>query len=280
MTTNSKQPMSELETQSKITRKEFWSVFFRSLTLDSSWNYERMQNLAFAFTMAPIIRKLYKTKEERAEALTRHLEFMSITPHLSTLLFGITSAMEEENAKNNEFDSSSISAVKSSLMGPIAGVGDSFFWGTLKVIATGIAISLSNQGNIMGPIVFLLIINVPHFVLRYICLDKGIKYGTKFFGDIAESGLVQSITESASVMGLMVIGAMTALNVNFELTMQVGGGEIAQSLQTYVDEIMLGFFPALFFLTIYWLLGKKVKTTTLLMGVIVFSIIVALLGLA
>lgn len=280
MTTNFNQSTEELEEQSKITRKEFWSVFFRSLTLDSSWNYERMQNLAFAFTMAPIIRKLYKTKEERAEALTRHLEFMSITPHLSTLLFGITSAMEEENAKNQEFDSSSISAVKSSLMGPIAGVGDSFFWGTLKVIATGIAISLSNQGSIMGPIAFLLIINVPHFVLRYICLDKGIKYGTKFFGDIAESGLVQSITESASVMGLMVIGAMTALNVNFELTMQVGGGEIAQSLQTYVDEIMLGFFPAFFFITIYWLLGKKIKTTSLLMGVIIFSILVSLIGLA
>lgn len=280
MTTNFNQSTEELEEQSKITRKEFWSVFFRSLTLDSSWNYERMQNLAFAFTMAPIIRKLYKTKEERAEALTRHLEFMSITPHLSTLLFGITSAMEEENAKNQEFDSSSISAVKSSLMGPIAGVGDSFFWGTLKVIATGIAISLSNQGSIMGPIAFLLIINVPHFVLRYICLDKGIKYGTKFFGDIAESGLVQSIIESASVMGLMVIGAMTALNVNFELTMQVGGGEIAQSLQTYVDEIMLGFFPAFFFITIYWLLGKKIKTTSLLMGVIIFSILVSLIGLA
>ncbi|MEI5993653.1 PTS system IID component [Enterococcus sp. 4G2_DIV0659] len=239
-----------------------------------------MQNLAFAYTMAPIIRKLYKTKEERSAALTRHLEFMSITPHISTLLFGITSAMEEENSKNADFDSASISAVKSSLMGPIAGIGDSFFWGTLKVIATGIAISLSKEGNIFGPLAFLLIINIPHFVLRYICLDKGIKLGAKFFGQLGDSGLIQSITQAASVLGLMVIGAMTASNVNFELTMKVGGGKIAESLQTYVDQIMLGFFPAVFFLVIYWLLGKKVKTTTLLLGVIAFSILVALVGLA
>lgn len=280
MTMNFNHPVQDKTTKSILTKKDFWSIYFRSLTLDSSWNYERMQNLAFAFTMAPIVRKLYETKEERAEAMTRHLEFMSITPHVSTLLFGITSAMEEENARNHDFDSASISAVKSSLMGPIAGVGDSFFWGTLKVIATGIAISLSNQGNIFGPIAFLLVINVPHFILRYICLDRGIKLGTKFFGDLADSGLIQSITEYASVMGLMVIGAMTALNVNFELTMQVGTGEIAESLQTYVDEIMLGFFPAVFFIIIYWLLGKKVKTTTLLLGVIIFSIFAALIGLA
>jgi len=269
-----------MTTNSKITRKDFWSVFFRSLTLDSSWNYERMQNLSFAYTMAPIIRRLYSNKEDKALALQRHLEFMSITPHISTLLFGITSAMEEENSKNKEFDSSSISAVKSSLMGPIAGVGDSFFWGTLKVIATGIAISLSREGNMFGPIAFLLIINIPHFILRYICLDRGLKFGAKFFGDLGSSGLIQTITESASVLGLMVIGAMTASNVNFELTMKVGGGKIAESLQTYIDQIMLGFFPAVFFLIIYWLLGKKVKTTTLLLGVIVFSILVALTGLA
>ncbi|WP_413509446.1 PTS system mannose/fructose/sorbose family transporter subunit IID [Carnobacterium maltaromaticum] len=279
MTTNSK-PLNEVAEGSKLTRKDFWSVFFRSLTLDASWNYERMQNVAFAYTMAPIIKRLYETKEERALALQRHLEFMSITPHISTLLFGITSAMEEENARNNDFDSSSISAVKSSLMGPIAGVGDSFFWGTLKVIATGIAISLSNQGSIFGPIAFLLIINVPNFALRYICLDKGIKFGAKFFGELGNSGLVQSITQSASILGLMVIGAMTASNVKFELIMKVGGGKIAESLQTYVDQIMLGFFPAMFFLIIYWLLGKKVKTTVLLLGVILFSIAVALVGLA
>ena len=280
MTTNSKPSEKTISENSSITRKDFWSVFFRSMTLDSSWNYERMQNLAYAYTMAPIIRRLYKNKEDRKDALERHLEFMSVTPHISTLLFGISGAMEEENSKNENFNPASINAVKSSLMGPLAGIGDSFFWGTLKVIASGIAISLATQGNILGPILFLLIINVPHFILRYICLDKGFKYGAKFFSDLGDSGLIEKITSAASMLGLMVIGGMTASNVVFELTKKVGSGDIATPLQEYIDQIMLGFFPALFFIVIYWFLGKKVKTTTLLVGVIVFSIIIAALGLA
>ncbi len=148
MTTNSKPSEKTISENSSITRKDFWSVFFRSMTLDSSWNYERMQNLAYAYTMAPIIRRLYKNKEDRKDALERHLEFMSVTPHISTLLFGISGAMEEENSKNENFNPASINAVKSSLMGPLAGIGDSFFWGTLKVIASGIAIfTRSNFGR-------------------------------------------------------------------------------------------------------------------------------------
>lgn len=280
MTTNSKKNGLTISPNSKITKKDFWSVFFRSMTLDVSWNYERMQNLAYAYAIAPIIRRLYKTPETRQVALERHLEFMSVTPHICTLLLGISGAMEEENAKNDDFNSASINAVKSSLMGPMAGIGDSFFWGTLKVIATGVAISISNQGNYFGPIVFLLIINIPHLILRYICLDKGFKIGTKFFNDVGNSGIIEKVTEYASILGLMVIGGMTASNVIFELTAKVGGGKIAVPLQQYVDEIMLGFFPACFFLVLYWLLGKKVKTTTLLLGVIVVSIIISAIGLA
>ncbi|NSU70212.1 PTS system mannose/fructose/sorbose family transporter subunit IID [Enterococcus faecalis] len=272
--------MNSKNTKSVITKKDFWSVFFRSLTLDASWNYERMQNLAYAYAMAPIIRRLYKNNEEKKAALERHLEFMSVTPHISTLLLGISGAMEEENAKNHEFNSASINAVKTSLMGPMSGIGDSFFWGTLKVIATGVAISLSKQGNIFGPIAFLLIINIPHFALRYICLDKGFKLGAKFFSDVEDSGVIEKVTTAASILGLMVIGGMTASNVVFELTAKVGSGKIATPLQEYIDQIMLGFFLALFFLVIYWLLGKKVKTTTLLVGVILLSIFLAALGIA
>ncbi len=139
---------------------------------------------------------------------------------------------------------------------------------------------MSKQGNIFGPIAFLLIINIPHFALRYICLDKGFKLGAKFFSDVEDSGVIEKVTTAASILGLMVIGGMTASNVVFELTAKVGSGKIATPLQEYIDQIMLGFFPALFFLVIYWLLGKKVKTTTLLVGVILLSIFLAALGIA
>lgn len=277
MTTNSNLPT--ISTNSKITKKDFWSCFWRSLTLDSSWNYERMQNLAFAYMMSPIIRRLYKDEKDRADALQRHMEFMSVTPHICTLLVGIAGAMEEQNAEDNNFDTTSINAVKSSLMGPLAGIGDSFFWGTLKVIAAGVGISLAMNGNIAGPIAFLLIINVPHFILRYICLDKGFKYGAKFFKDMTASGLVEKVTTAASMLGLMVIGGMTASNIWFEVPTMIGSGDFAEPLQGYIDQIMPGFFPMLFFVLMYWLLGKKVKTTTILVGVFVISIALCGLGI-
>lgn len=281
-TTNSKAEKKELETispDSKITKKDFWQCFWRSLTLDSSWNYERMQNLAYCYMMAPIIRRLYEKKEDRAAALKRHLEFMSVTPHICTLLVGISGAMEEENAKDPNFDESSINAVKSSLMGPLAGIGDSFFWGTLKLIAAGVGIALASQGNIMGPILFLLIINVPHFILRYLCLDKGFKYGTQFFKDISSGGIVTKITEAATMLGLMVIGGMTYANVSLQLNIMVGSGEWAEPVQSYIDGIMPGLIPAMLFGLMYWLLGKKVKTTTILVVVMAICILLAWIGI-
>lgn len=278
MTTNSNS--KTITPESKITRQDFWKCYFHSLVLDASWNYERQQNLGFVYAMTPIIKKLYGNDPKKAaEALQRHLEFMSVTPHISTLLVGIAGAMEEEASKNPEFDATSISAVKSSLMGPMAGIGDSFFWGTLLVIATGIGVSLANQGNVMGAIVFLLIINVPHFILRYICLDKGFKLGAKFFNNANTSNMIAKITEGASMLGLMVIGGMTASNIWFELPTMIGVAEAAEPLQGYIDQIMPCFFPAFFFLIMYWLLGKKVKTTTILIGIIVLSILLCGLGI-
>lgn len=279
MTTSSKE-IDVISQDSKITKKDFWQCYRRSLALDSSWNYERMQNLAYVYAMAPIIRRLYKDdKQKRSEALKRHLEFMSCTPHISTLLIGISGAMEEENSNNEQFDDKSINAVKSSLMGPVSGIGDSFFWGTLKLIAAGVGIALASQGNIMGPILFLLIINIPHFLLRYICLDKGFKYGTKFFKDVSGSNIVTKVMEAASMLGLMVIGGMTASNVMLELTLTVGNGDWAEPIQTYLDQIMPCMLSAIIFGVMYYLLGKKIKTTTILISVMVICIFLAAIGI-
>lgn len=199
MTTNSKNDNLLME-GSSFTKGDFWKVYFRSCSLDSAWNYERQQNLMYCYMMIPLLKRLYKDdKKEMAAALQRHLEFMSCTPHIVTLLAGITGAMEEENAKNPDFDASTISAVKTSLMGPMAGIGDSFFWGTLLTIAIGIGVSFSQQGSIMGPIIFFLIINVPAFIIRYFCLQQGFKSGVKFFNDLTDSHVVEYITKAASI---------------------------------------------------------------------------------
>lgn len=274
MTTNSKEKKTN-----KIKKKDLIKGFTRSCTLDASWNYERMQNISFGYTMAPFIERVYDDPEDQARALNRHLEFFSTTPHISTFLVGLLAKMEERNATDESFDESSINAVKASLMGPMAAVGDSLIWGTLRIIAAGIAISFATQGNILGPILFLLIINVPAFALRWFCLNQGYSMGTKYFEEFAESGAMEKISRGASILGLLVIGAMAATMIYFELPLQVGAGDFAMPLQSYLNEIMPGLLPLGLFGIMYYLLGKKMKTTTLLVGIFVVAILGSFLGI-
>ncbi len=120
-------------------------MFWRSFALQGAFNYERMQNLGYCYSMLPAIKKLYNKKENQAKAIERHLEIFNTTTVVVPAILGITATMEEENANNPEFDESSISAVKTALMGPLAGIGDSLFWGTFRIIARSRSITCKRR---------------------------------------------------------------------------------------------------------------------------------------
>lgn len=114
--------------ENKITEKELNRVFWRSFQMEFSWNYERQMNLGYIYAMIPVLQKLYaNNKEELKKALKRHLEFFNMTPHIVTLMLGISTAMEQENSESEDFDDNSINNIKTALMGPLSGIGDSFF---------------------------------------------------------------------------------------------------------------------------------------------------------
>ena len=142
------------------------------------------------------------------EALHRNLEFFNCTAHVSPFIGGITLAMEEINRANDDFDASSINAVKAALMGPLSGIGDSLILGTLRVLAVGIGTSLAVKGNILGPILFFLIFNVPTFILRYVCAIKGYELGANYLEKVQASGLMEKFMLAAAILGVMVIGGM------------------------------------------------------------------------
>jgi fructoselysine and glucoselysine-specific PTS system IID component len=274
MMANSKQKIG-----GEITKKDLQKVFWRSFTLEASWNYERMQHMGVAFAMAPIIRKLYKKQEDISAALKRYLEFFNSTPHISTLILGISTAMEEENSKNENFDESSISSVKAGLMGPIAGIGDSFFWGTLRIIAAGIGTSLAVKGNILGTLLFILVFNIPHILMRYYGMMGGYKLGTGFLQRVEKSGLMDKVSYGAAILGLMVVGGMTATMVSFSIPIKIGSGENATAIQGILDGIIPALLPLTLTLFIYYLLRKKVKVTHILLGLIIFGILGSAIGL-
>lgn len=274
-----KQEEKSPEKSPEISKKDLNRLFWRSFQMEFSWNYERQASLAYTYAMIPILKKLYKKKGDLSAALKRHLEFFNTTPHIVTMILGISAAMEKQNATDSKFDSSSINTVKASLMGPLAGIGDSFFWGTLRLIATGIGTSLALKGNILGPILFLLVFNVPHIALRYILTKIGYKMGTGFLKKLQENGTMGNLTFGAAILGLMVIGGMSADMISLDVPLKIGSGESATAVQDILDGIMPGLLPLAAFGVIYWLLGKEVKATTILIGIAVVSILGAWAGI-
>jgi PTS system mannose-specific IID component len=189
---------------------------------------------------------------------------------------GITAAMEEQNSRDENFDVESINAVKMGLMGPLAGVFDSFFWGTLKVIAAGVGISLALKGNLIGPVLFLLIFNIPHFLLRYNLTFIGYNAGNKFLQNLAKGNLMAKLTTGASILGLMVVGAMPALLMNIKTPLKIGT-EGAVAVQDVLDQMIPNVIPLALTFLVYYFVKRNMKTTWLLLGLLAFGFLSSIL---
>jgi fructoselysine/glucoselysine PTS system EIID component len=220
---------------------------------------------------------LYKTKDEMAQALKRHLQFFNTSPYGSTLILGITAAMEEQNSQDADFDAESINSIKLGLMGPLAGVFDSLFWGTFKVIAAGVGASLALKGNIAGPILFLIIFNVPHLLLRYNLTFIGYNSGTKFLRNLAKNNVMDKLTTGASILGLMVIGAMPATLISITTPLAIGSSKSAVTLQGILDQIVPDIIPLGLTFLVYYFVKRNVKTTYLLLGLLVLGFVGSML---
>lgn len=133
------------------------SMFLRQFTSQCSQSYDKMMAMGFMYTIQKPLRKIYPNDDDYYAALDRHTEFSNITPHVLPFVAGLTVSMEEQAAADKNFDTSSINAMKVGLMGPLSGIGDSFYWGTFRVVAAGIGIGIASTGNPLGPIVYALI---------------------------------------------------------------------------------------------------------------------------
>ena len=184
------------------------------------------------------------------------MEIFNTTPHVVTAITGVNAALEKEASQNPDFDVNSINNIKVGLMGPFAGIGDSFFWGTFRIIAAAIGISLAQQGSPFGFILFLLLFNIPHFIIKYYLTVAGYRFGTDIMKNAKESGILQTISKGATIVGLMVIGGMSASMVSLTTPLQITLGETAFTIQSYLDQIFPLLLPFGYVLAMYGLLKK------------------------
>jgi PTS system mannose-specific IID component len=267
-------------TVKKLSPKTLKSVFNRHYQLLGNFNYERQMATGYAWTMMPACKELYgDDPDELKKAVKRHLEFFNCATTPSPFIIGITCAMEEQYKNSPDFDPSSITAVKTALMGPLAGIGDSFFWGTFRVLGVGIGAPYSVTGSILGPILYFLMNVIPSEFVRRYGFKIGYEGGSNFLTKISNDGTLQKLTEAAKIMGLMVIGAMISSLVTFNLAMviDVNGAQVV--LQSIFDAICPNILPLLLVFGCYFLLKKKYSGTWIMVGLLVMGIILTAVGL-
>lgn len=297
----------------KLTKKDRISVWWRSTLLQGSWNYERMQNGGWAFSLIPAIKKLYKTKEDRAAALTRHLEFFNTHPYVASPILGVTLALEEERANGTPVDDITIQGVKVGMMGPLAGIGDPVFWFTVRPILGALGASLAMTGSLLGPIIFFVAWNIIRMAFTWYTQEFGYKAGSRITDDLSGS-LLQDITKGASILGMFILGSLVnrwvsvkftpvvskvqlspgayidwnslpqgAQGIKEALLQQASGMSLTQdkvtTLQNNLGSLIPGLAALILTLICMWLLKKKVSPIVIILGLFVLGIVFHLIGL-
>ena len=296
-----------------ITKGDRIKVWWRSTFLQGSWNYERMQNGGWAYTLIPALKRLYHTKEDRSAALKRHLEFFNTHPYLASPILGVTMALEEERANGAPIDDKAIQGVKVGMMGPLAGVGDPVFWFTVKPIIGALAASMAMAGNLLGPILYFVLWNATRMAFLWYTQEFGYKAGSKITEDLS-GGLLGEVTKGATILGMFILGSLVNRWVSVKFTpvvsnvpnqkgayidwsslpsgkagvqkaleLQSQGLSLTKNkvttLQDNLDSLIPGLMGLLLTLFCMWLLKKKVSPIIIILGLFVVGVVFHVIGL-
>jgi len=270
--TNQENTNKLLSKKDLVNSYKYWMRFALS-----GQNMERMEGPGFAGMIARVAHKLYPNDlEKQKELVKRHTTFYNTQPMVGTVVNGIVLGMEEKKALGEDVPDELIQTTKTALMGPLAGIGDSLFIGTLIPILLSIGLGLVGEnGSMAGPIFYLVSWCAIMFVFSWVTFKYGYKLGADAIKLISENGIKDKVVRFASIVGLVVTGCVTAQYVKFGITWQYVSGEMTKGVQSVIDGIFPGLFPLLLTIGCYYALDKK-KTGLGKLFIIIF--LIALVG--
>lgn len=243
-----------------IDKKTLNKMVWKSLWLQSSFNFERMQACGWLSGMTPALEKIHKNKKDLSKSMQQHMEFFNTHPFLVNFVQGIITAMEE-----NKEDVSTIRGVKVATMGPLGGIGDALFWLTLLPIAASIGVQFASQGSIIGPVIFLLLFNGMQFALRFFLIHYGYKTGVTAVTKLKEN--TQKVSRAATIVGITIVGALIAsyigLNIAYVIPIGPEGIKVQEGI---IDKIMPKLLPVCYTFFMLHLIKRK-KSPMALIGI-------------
>lgn len=226
----------------QLDKKTLNKMVWRSLFLQASFNYERMQAAGWLYGILPGLEKIHDDKDDLSASMSHNLEFFNTHPFLVTFVMGIVLSLEQ-----NKADIPMIRAVRVAAMGPLGGIGDALFWFTLVPITAGITSNMALTGNIAAPFIFLLIFNVAQFLVRYFLMHWSYKMGTEAIGVLTANA--KEFTRAASILGIFVVGALTSLYGATSVNINIPNGTTfeAAPVTMVVDEEDLADYETLIY---------------------------------
>jgi fructoselysine/glucoselysine PTS system EIID component len=262
-------------------KKDIFTMWWRSGAVLSSMNPVKLMSQGYSFSINPLINELYKDKPEaRLEALRRSNQFFNTHPGALGFILGLNYAMEKEAAKDpDNFDGATITNIKTSLMGPLAGIGDSLFYSAIRVIAASIGIAYAAQGNLLGVFLFALIFGGSFLAVKYYLLVAGYKFGGSFLKDLYEKNLIGSINKAASTIGLLMVGAISANMIRASTKFVFVFGESELAVQGILDMLLPKGLSMLALFIIYKLLKKGHSIVRIVGYVLAVCIVFAYFGI-
>ncbi|MEZ6995640.1 MULTISPECIES: PTS N-acetylgalactosamine transporter subunit IID [unclassified Aeromonas] len=251
----------------ELTRQDINRFAWRSLLLQASFNYERMQASGWLYSLLPALQKIHTNPKDLSRAMKGHMGFFNTHPFLVTFVMGIVLAMERSKQNVN-----SIQSTKIAVGAPLGGIGDAMFWLTLLPICGGIGADLALQGSIMGAVVFFLLFNLVHFGLRFGLAHYAYRMGVAAIPLIKAN--TRKVGHAASIVGMTVIGALVATYVRLGTTLEITAGDAVVKLQADVlDKLMPAFLPLLYTLAMYGLIRRGWSPLRLIVITVVLGIV-------
>ncbi|AKA18747.1 PTS N-acetylgalactosamine transporter subunit IID [Aeromonas hydrophila] len=251
----------------ELTRQDINRFAWRSLLLQASFNYERMQASGWLYGLLPALQKIHSNPKDLSRAMKGHMGFFNTHPFLVTFVMGIVLAMERSKQNVN-----SIQSTKIAVGAPLGGIGDAMFWLTLLPICGGIGADLALQGSIMGAVVFFLLFNLVHFGLRFGLAHYAYRMGVAAIPLIKAN--TRKVGHAASIVGMTVIGALVATYVRLGTTLEITAGDAVVKLQADVlDKLMPAFLPLLYTLAMYGLIRRGWSPLRLIVITVVLGIV-------
>lgn len=257
-----------------LSKRDITKLGLRSVLLQASFNYERMQAGGWLYSMLPFLKKIHKNdKQGLADSMKDNMEFINTSPPIVSFLMGLMLSLEESKESR-----STIQGLKVALFGPLAGIGDAIYWFTILPIVAGITASFCKDGNVLGPIIFFLVY-LAIFIMRIFWAHVGYNTGTRAITLIKENSEV--ISKAATILGVTVIGGLIATYVHINVAAQftITKGHTLSLQKDFFDHIFPNILPFGYTFLLYYLLKKKkVSPVILILVTFILAILLSFLG--